>query len=406
MGIFFRDKQFEFQALRGISLTSSKQADICEVLSTCEKIKNGDCDSWYSEWSKTADRIRKFGEESLKSKYEESASHAFLRASNYYRIAEFYLNYGCDMELMKKIDNLCTQCFNLGVKYGKYNIKSVDIPFEGTSLPGHLYKADSKQNVPTIIAISGNDGTKEELYAIGVCAIKRGMNCLILDGPGQGEAIRRRGIPFRHNTETVITASIDYALENINVDPEKIIVWGESLGGYFVERASAFEHRIAACIANIGINDCIAYGKMSGMNIEKRNFLFNLVKNHSKVINWILKFIMKRSVNMDWVVRHGMFTFQVETPAEYLLAYEPYILTEDIASKITCPTLVTDCEDEINFRKQPKIVYDMLKCSKEYMYFTHEEGAGYHCEAGARLYTNDRIFNWIEKTLYGESNDV
>jgi hypothetical protein len=310
------------------------------------------------------------------------------------------------MELMTKIDNLCTQSFNLGVKYGKYDIISINIPFEATSLPGHFYKADLKQNVPLIIAISGNDGTKEELYAIGVCAIKRGMNCLILDGPGQGEAIRRRGIPFMYNTETVITAAVEYALQNINVDPQKIIIWGESLGGYFVERAAAFDHRIAACIANTGINDCIAYGKMSGMNIKKRKFLFNLVKKHPKCVNWITKFIMNRSTNMDWVVRHGMFTFQVKTPAEYFLSYEMYLLTEDIASKITCPTLVTDCEDEVNFRKQAKIVYNMLKCPKEYMYFTHEEGTGYHCEVGARLYTNDRIFNWIDKTLYGKSNEV
>lgn len=404
MGIFFKNEQYDFQALRGISLTSSGQADICEVLSTCERIKNGKCDSWLSEWTKTADAFRKFGEESLKLNCHESASHSFLRASNYYRIAEFYLNYGCDMELMKKIDKSCTECFNFGIQYSKYDIKPVNIPFERTSLPAHFYKYDSKQNVPTIIALSGNDGTKEELYAIGVCAIERGMNCLILDGPGQGEAIRQRGIPFRYNTETVMAAAIDYLLLHTNVDPGKIIVWGESLGGYFAARAAAFEHRIALCIANGGINDCIAYGKMSGMSIERRNSLFHLLRKNSKRFNRIIKFFMKRSVNMDWIIRHGLFTFQVKTPTEYILSYEPYLLTEGIASKITCPTLITDCENEVNFRKQPEIVYNMLKCPKEYMLFTHEECGGYHCEAGGRLYANDRIFNWIEKTLNDVSN--
>ena len=394
--VFFKNRQFEFQALRVISTTPADQADICEVISTCKKIKDGDCANWCSEWTKIAHRIRKFGEESLASSYTASASQSFLRASNYYRTAEFYLNYGCDNDLMLKIDTLCTQCFNLAIQYGPYDIEPVEIPFEGTHLPGHFYHTSSNLPAPTVIVITGNDGNKEELYAIGISAIKRGMNCLTFDGPGQGETIRRRRIPFRYNYETAVTPAVNFAIQDSLVDPEKIVLWGESLGGYFAPRAVAFEQRISACVANGGIYDCIGYKKFSGMTSDKRSAMLHRIRNHTKGFNLIVNLLMKLSVNLDWTIRHGMTTFMVTTPAEYILSYEPYWL-EGIVSKITCPTLVTDNEKEVNFPKQAKILYDALECPKEYLYFTQEEGAGYHCELGCRLYANDRIFNWIQK---------
>jgi len=33
------------------------------------------------------------------------------------------------------------------------------------------------------------------------------------------------------------------------------------------------------------------------------------------------------------------------------------------------------------------------------MLFTAEEGAGEHCQVGAYMISNERIFNWLEETL-------
>ena len=113
MGFFCKNEHFDYQALRAIATAPAGQADFCEITSTCKRIKNGNCASWCSEWEKTADRIRKFGEECLENGFRTSASESFLRASNYYRTAEFYLNYGCELDHMVRIDSLSTQCFNL-----------------------------------------------------------------------------------------------------------------------------------------------------------------------------------------------------------------------------------------------------------------------------------------------------
>lgn len=393
MGLFFRNKHFDYQVLRAIATAPAGQADICEITATCQKIKNRNCTNWCSEWEKTADRIRKFGEECLEAGFWASASDSFLRASNYYRTAEFYLNYGCDNEHMVKIDTLSTQCFNLAIQYGQFDIKPVEVPFEGKSLPGHFYHANVGKPVPTIIAISGNDGNKEELYAVGISAVKRGMNCLIFDGPGQGESLRRRGIPFRYDYETAVSPAVDFALLDSFVDPDKIVLWGESLGGYFAPRAAAFEKRIYACVANGGLYDCLS------LKPDKRVFILNSIRKHAAAFNYLARLLRKMSVALDWRFRHGFLTFQVNTPSEYVLGFEPFYM-DGVASEISCHTLVIGNEnDKKAWREQAEILYHALKCPKEYMYFTNEEGAGAHCQAGCRSYANDRIFNWIEKTL-------
>jgi pimeloyl-ACP methyl ester carboxylesterase len=393
MGFLFKNKHFDYQTLRTLGTTPVGQADISEVTATSQRIKNGDCFSWCTEWEKTADRVREFGEKCLKEGFKISAAESFLRASNYYRTAEFYLNYGSNKEYMDKINTLSTQCFNLAIKYGPYDIESVEIPFEGTSLPGHFYHTNTKKTAPTIIVISGNDGTKEELYAIGIAAIKRGMNCLAFDGPGQGESIRLRNIPFRYNYETAISPAVDFVLEDLSVDPKPIILWGESLGGYFAPRAAAFEKRISACIANGGLYDCLS------LKPKKRETTINNIHKHARAFNLIAYMLMKMSVAFDWRFRHGFLTFGVDTPAEYVLSYEHFCL-DDVTSKISCPVLVIGNEnDKKAWNTQSKILYDKLECTKDYLFFTNDEGAGYHCQVGCRIYANDRIFNWIEKTI-------
>src|SRR5262245_23072829 len=49
-------------------------------------------DSWHDEWKATADRVSREAEESLAAGRRVSARDGLLRASNYYRNAEFFLH--------------------------------------------------------------------------------------------------------------------------------------------------------------------------------------------------------------------------------------------------------------------------------------------------------------------------
>jgi hypothetical protein len=62
-----------------------------------------------------------------------------------------------------------------------------------------------------------------------------------------------RQIPFRPDWENVITPVVDYLRSRPDVDPSRIVLNESSLGGELVIRGAAFEHRLAAVVADPGI---------------------------------------------------------------------------------------------------------------------------------------------------------
>lgn len=67
MKLFFGNLDFAGQLLRAISYTAYGGADIGECFETAARIEEGNRDSWYEAWTKTADRLRNAAEESLDS---------------------------------------------------------------------------------------------------------------------------------------------------------------------------------------------------------------------------------------------------------------------------------------------------------------------------------------------------
>jgi pimeloyl-ACP methyl ester carboxylesterase len=406
MRVVFKDEQMSFQTLRLLSEITSGQADVNEVIDTARKIKEGSYESWCDQWAKTAYRVEGYAKDFLSHGHFLSAANTFLRASNYYRAAGFYRGVmiadGCSDETKSKLEQLDSKsllCFDKVIEYGKERVKKVKIPYENTTLPGHFYRISNERNytsAPTLILVNGYDGTKEEMYGCAVEAVKRGMNCLAFEGPGQGEVLRKQGIPFRPDCESVVTPVIDYIINNLDVNPDKIVLWGESLGGYLAPRAAAFEHRIAALVANSGVYDFMGDRGPEGMN---RNEFYNLISSYTESeVDDILKEQMSSDVQVNWALKHGLYVLKAKSFRDLLLKSKDYYMG-GIAQKIKCPTLITDSECENNFSAQAKQLYKSLCCQKEYMLFTKEQLAEEHCEEGAKIYANDCIFNWIEDIL-------
>ena len=90
MKFLFDDESFSFEALRAAGYASGSGADLGEVLVTCASIPDGDEEAWCRQWGALAGRIRGTGLAALAAGHRVSARDALLRASNYYRTAEFY----------------------------------------------------------------------------------------------------------------------------------------------------------------------------------------------------------------------------------------------------------------------------------------------------------------------------
>jgi hypothetical protein len=102
--------------------------------------------------------------------HKVSAREAYLRASNYYRVAEFLLLDPEDPRIQNTWAN-GKECFGKAANLFSFPIESIEIPYEGTTLPGYFYRAGDHNNGkigytsrPTIIAHGGFDSTLEELY--------------------------------------------------------------------------------------------------------------------------------------------------------------------------------------------------------------------------------------------------
>jgi len=396
-GLIFETAPFSFQALRTLGYSVNGGADIGECLVTCSRIADGDTESWYTEWMITAERVEAKADSFLSDGFTTSAMECYFRASQYYRTAEFFLHSDTADPRILDTWERSRDAFLSAAELSERPILAVEVPFEGGYLPGYLCLVEDSEEIrPLIIAHSGFDGTKEELYiSIGRPAVERGYNCLVFEGPGQGEVIRVQGIPFRSDWESVVTPVVDFALGFPFVDHERIILVGYSMGGYFAPRAVTGEHRITACVANGGI-----YSVYESMLSNNPPGLDEILDDAVASLQYdsIIYAAMKEDLYVDWFYSNAMWTFAVDSPSEFGRLMREYTLQGRIGD-ISCEMLVLDSENDPNIHGQALILYDLLSCPKEYILFTEEEGADEHCQMGAITVSNERIFNWLDRVI-------
>ncbi len=392
----FKDHQYSFQMLRAISATAGGAADIGECLATAGRITEGDDESWYREWLRIAQRREQTGDEFLGQGHPVSAGKEYLRASNYYRTAAFFLHKTLDHTRALETWQKSRDFFLKYARLAPHPIIPVNIPFENTTLPGYLCLPDvSGQKRPLLIVQTGFDGTKEELYySQAVFALERGYNVLLFEGPGQGQVIHEQGIPFRYNWESVVTPVVDFALTRPEVDPARMALLGISFGGYLAPRAAAFEHRLKAPIANGGVYD-FHYTATQG-NPEAEAALDD--PEASAEMDASIRQTMETNPSLRWAMSNAMFTFQASSPSDWMRMTRPYVM-RDVAGKITSRTLIVDSEGDKDMPGQARKLYDALQAPKEFMLFTREDGAEEHCQVGAMVLSNSMILDWLDRVM-------
>ncbi|MFF7296807.1 alpha/beta fold hydrolase [Streptomyces sp. NPDC008265] len=392
--------QFWYETLRSMSHIAYGGADFGEVVSTGERITEGDYDSWYTEWIATADRVAGEAEKALAAGHRISARDGFLRASNYYRSAEFFLHGNpCDARHDHAYDRSVT-CFRAAAALFTPVIEPIEIPYEDTTLPGYFYRVDGSGTPrPTVIMHNGFDGTAEEMHFFGaMAAVERGYNVLVFDGPGMPGPRHHQGLVFRPDWENVITPVVDFAENLPEVDGSRLALIGISMGGILAPRAAAFEHRLAALIAVDGLYDL---GQVAVRNVPgTREDAERLLRAESAPeLDAAFEQAMAHDPIARWAINHGMYVMGVDTPRAFSASYLDYTLADGIAERIQCPTLVCDAEEDMFFQGQPEQLYDHLTCPKTFMEFTTEEGAGAHCHPGAMRLSIARIYDWLDDTL-------
>ena len=396
MKLVFRDQLFSFEMLRTMGHTAYGGADIGECLATAYQIKDSDAESWYVEWRKIADRVRASADESRSGGHTVSPREAYLRAANYYRTAAVFLPVNPNDPRIGATWERSRACFGAAAQLFSPPFEAVEIPYEGTTLPGYFYRVDERGAArPTVIVHGGLGATHEELYFAGVAgALRRGYNCLAFEGPGQGRVLRQQRLPMRPDWERVITPVVDYALTRSEIAPCRMILMGFDLGGYLAARAAAFEGRLAACLIVHGLFDVYEW-MMTQMPRLLRGH--NAQADHP-IVDMAIQALMRFDSTRRWKFTHGIWACRASSLQAWLRLIGNYTLA-GVAGKITCPTLILDSERDHRLHGQAWKVYKALSCPKTYLRFMAEEGAGVHCPVGGSVVCDQRIFDWLDETL-------
>lgn len=351
-----------------------------EIDRIAEKLKarQGEPIAWKEEWCAMAAQLEKTADAAAARGHDHSAGNYYLRAGNYYYTGERFIPPGDEKAA---VGRKAYRCYREGLSRRHPEIEFVEVPYQGTTLPALFMKAPGvSRRAPTVVIFNGMDNCKEmSIIFAGLEFAKRGMHTLAIDGPGQGETLRFRGIHSRHDYEVPGTAAYDYVAQRADVDSARVVIMGYSFGGYYSARIAAFERRYAAGVAMTALHwDLAAWqirikekAQAEGTKVAQSNFQF------------------------QWVVGAADADGGIEVAKRFRL--------QEVAQQITMPFLVTHgANDRVVPAENAQKLYDALGSKRKTLrVFTAEDGGAEHAHVDNRQVGVDFVADWIADHLPG-----
>jgi dienelactone hydrolase len=364
-----------------LSAAPSGGAEIDEVNRIGRALKNkvGDDRAWFDEWARMGDQVEARGREAERQGHRLTAAACLMRAAHYYQVGERFYQHG---PRSPDIYRKAVKSFADGAALlRRPRIESVEVPYGDKALPALFVHPDRQvggEVAPAMVFFDGFDITKEIQYFKGIPELAaRGIGCLIVDGPGNGESIRFRGLPLIAETEKYATAAYDYLAGRKEVDPNRIGVMAISLGGYYAPRAAALEPRFACCIA---------WGAQWDYHETWRR-RFELLDNGT---------LPSLSVPPE----HLMWIFGVDSRDAAMKKLEGFRL-DGIVQKMKCPFLLTHGagDEQIPLAIAEKCFAAVGSANKTLKVFTREEGGFHHCQVDNVTIGTNFMWDWAADVL-------
>ncbi|EPE04214.1 dihydropseudooxynicotine hydrolase [Ophiostoma piceae UAMH 11346] len=402
------DTSFSYEILRDLGLARYFGADVGEVLQAAGNVTAADMEGFSDTFANLANHVYSQAQAINSSEFPVSARDFYFRAATYFRSADFYLHGNAsDARIMAYFANQ-TDAFDkaislLDIPGQRINLKAADGSFTIPCIYYQASGANATHPKPTVILGNGYDGAQEEmLHVSGFAALERGYNVLTYEGPGQPSVRRYQNLGFITEWEKVVTPIVDFLVSGARpeVDAARLGLFGYSMGGFLAVRAAAFEHRLAAVWAVDGLFDVFEpyynafkttplgtlwnYGEQTGnytaFDNEMDAYLFDSGLADTETI---------------WGIVQGIWSFNVQTPSEFLRKAKPMTL-QNISHQVTTPVWIGAPSEDIFFPGQPQKVRDSLNPG---LATFHElgaaDGAQNHCHVGAMSLVNELIFDWF-----------
>jgi dienelactone hydrolase len=342
-----------------------------ERIGTRLAARAGEPRAWLEEWNAEAEAL----EARAAGASRATAGLLLLRAGMYRFTGERFVPPG---EEKRTLGARAYANLHAGLRTRHPEIDFVEVPYEGASLPALFLRAPVSGPAPVVVVFDGMDNAKEmSVLFAGLEFARRGFHTLAIDGPGQGETLRLRGMSARHDYEAAGAAALDHLATRPEVDMRRAVVMGYSFGGYYAVRVAAHEPRFAAGIAltaphwdlagfQRGVRD---KARAAGQTIAQSNFQFR----------WVVG-----AADDDAAIAIAE-RFDVAGPA----------------ARIRCPFLVTHgAEDRVIPAANARRLFDALGTERKSLrVFTAEEGGAQHAHVDDRQIGIAHAADWISETL-------
>jgi alpha-beta hydrolase superfamily lysophospholipase len=351
-----------------------------EIDRVCQRLKarEGEPHAWSEEWCAMGERLERKANEEQALGHTLTAAHYYLRAGMYYFTGERFIVPG---QQKRAVGAKAIELQTKGI-LGRYpNVEKVEVPYEGKSLPAFFMRAPGVSGcAPTVVLFDGLDNCKEmSVLFAGLEFARHGMHTLAIDGPGQGESMRLRGINTRYDYEAAGTAAYNFVVERSEVDPKRVTVMGYSFGGYYAPRICAFEKRYAGCVA---------FGAMHWNMEEWVDAIRQAARSDAKKS-------AQSHFQVPWVFGARDLDHAVEMAKQFNL--------HDVAKRIECAFLVAHGENDriVPLDSARKLYEAVGSKNKTFKIFTAEEGGAEHVQVDNRQVGVDYIADWIADNVHG-----
>ncbi|MCC5929396.1 MAG: alpha/beta hydrolase [Cyclobacteriaceae bacterium] len=316
-------------------------ADLGEAYAAAGHVSQYDTEAWVREFTNMGEKVAAMADEAMAKGHLVTARDRYLRAYALERAALFQLSPLKYIDRYKKHRLSSQDRFRKAISLFSHPVEVLEIPFEGKTLPGYFMKPDnSMAKRPTLIALGGGDSVCEDICLVfGLNDQDRGYNIVTVDLPGMGSTALD-GMLMTPRPEKAMSVVIDYILARPDVDPDRLALWGGSLGGYNVPRVAVHDNRIKAVIANSIILNLHEYfvqvKEVETLAKYENTFWFSMV---AKLFgSWLAGLY---NVMDTWKWKWG-----VNTLAEWLEVCKEYVFDP---SEIDVPILMLVGEDELAF---------------------------------------------------------
>ena len=363
----FHEKQlFNFQLNRWHSLGYARFEDMQQAGQHINSFTD-----WKAEMLQQADRA--------------IADDRLMNAAFYYRAAEFYTSQD-DPDKALLYDEFIELFYKVFQDEG---IERFTVPYEGTFLPAMRVSPARGERHGIIVMHGGFDSFIEEFYSWMRFFADHGYEVVAFEGPGQGGARRKYGLPFSYRWELPTGAVLDY------FGLKDVTLLGISMGGYLCLRAAALDTRIKRVIASAIAYDYMQFQNVAGQLLGR--LFFQYLRGFS---DWTARRKMEKNEMHRWSIGNLMFMTDSRTPMEAMdtaLRLSARNLHSELVEQDVL--ILTGSEDHYIPLKMHGMQVKALVNAKSVTgrVFTREEQAQNHCQIGNIGLALDVMAEWLEK---------